>query len=64
MARIPDTTFLHLKEWIDAILGGGKPSCDIKEGIEEAISAHLVTQAYRLQNKTFWDKEKKEIVTA
>lgn len=64
MARIPDTTFLHIKEWIDAIRGTGKPSCDIKEGVEEAISAHMGTQAYRLQNKVFWDQEKKKIVTA
>jgi predicted dehydrogenase len=62
--RRVDTTFLHIKEWIDAIRGSGKPSCDIKEGVEEAISAHLGTQAYRLEKKTFWDKDKKEIVTA
>jgi predicted dehydrogenase len=57
-----DTTFLHLKEWLDAVRGIGKPSCDIQEGVEEAISAHMGTQAYRLEKKVFWDKDKKEIV--
>ena len=62
--RRVDTTFLHIREWMDAIRGQGKTSCDIKAGVEEAISAHMGTQAYRLQTKVFWDKDKKEIVTA
>jgi predicted dehydrogenase len=62
--RRVDTTFLHIKEWIDAIRGQGHPSCDIQAGVEEAISAHMGTQAYRLQTKVFWDKDKKEIVRA
>jgi predicted dehydrogenase len=62
--RRVDTTFLHIKEWIDAIRGQGKTSCDIKAGVEEAISAHMGTQAYRRQTKVFWDKDRKEIVSA
>ncbi len=62
--RRVDTTFLHIREWIEAIRGSGTPSCDIKEGVEEAISAHMGTEAYRLERKTFWDKDKKQIVTA
>ena len=62
--RRVDTTFLHIREWIDAIRGSGTPSCDIKEGVEEAISAHMGTEAYRLEKKTFWDSDKKVIVTA
>jgi predicted dehydrogenase len=62
--RRVDTTFLHIREWLEAIRGSGETSCDIKAGVEEAISAHMGTQAYRLQNKVFWDKDKKEIVTA
>ncbi len=62
--RRVDTTFLHIKEWVDAIRGAGKTSCDIKAGVEEAIAAHMGTQAYRLETKVFWDKDKKEIVTA
>ncbi|MFO7922241.1 MAG: Gfo/Idh/MocA family oxidoreductase [Bacteroidales bacterium] len=62
--RRVDTTFLHIKEWTDAIRGNGRTSCDIKAGVEEAISAHLGTRAYRLQTKVFWDKDKGEIVKA
>jgi predicted dehydrogenase len=62
--RRVDTTFLHIKEWLDAIRGSGQPSCDIREGVEEAISAHMGTTAYRLGTKVFWDKDKKDIVRA
>lgn len=61
--RRVDTTFLHMKEWIDAIRGVGHPSCDIQQGVEEALAAHMGTQAYRLQTKVYWDKDKKDIVT-
>ncbi len=62
--RRVDTTFLHIKEWLDAVRGAGETSCDIRAGVEEALAAHMGTQAYRLQTKVFWDKDKKDIVTA
>ncbi len=60
--RQVDTTHLHLKEWINAIRYGSKVSCGIKEGVEEAITAHMGTTAYRKNKKVFWDADKKQIV--
>ena len=63
-----DTTHLHVKEWIEAIresLDTGKtilPSCNIDQGFEEAITAHMATIAYREDRKVFWDADKEEIV--
>jgi len=48
-----DTTFLHIKEWIDCIretIHEGKPiqpSCNIDEGFDETIAAHMATLAYK-----------------
>jgi predicted dehydrogenase len=63
-----DTTHLHIKEWIDCIresMAQNKliqPSCNIDQGFEEAISAHMATIAYRENRKVFWDAEKEKVV--
>lgn len=57
-----NTTFLHLKEWIDCIRSGEKTSCGIDEGFEEAITAHMGTRAYLEGRTMYWDKDKEEIV--
>ena len=63
-----DTTHLHVKEWIDAIretLDTGKtvkPSCNIEQGFEEAISAHMATIAYRENRKVYWDAENEKVI--
>jgi len=57
-----DTTFLHVKEWLDSIRSGTQPGCDIDKGFEEAITAHMSAISYRENRKVFWDKDKKTIV--
>jgi len=57
-----DSTFLHLREWLSCVRNGGKPSCGIQEGFEEAISAHMGGLAYKLGRRIHWDKDKQEIV--
>ncbi len=57
-----DTTFLHMKEWINCIHAGIQPSCNIDQGFEEAITAHMATIALREGKKVHWDREKQEIV--
>jgi predicted dehydrogenase len=57
-----DTSFLHIKEWLDCIRGGGEPSCNIDQGFEEAITAHMGTIAYLENRKVYWDAERREIV--
>lgn len=57
-----DSTFLHLREWVNCIRNGGKPSCGIKEGFEEAISAHMAGLAYKLGKRIDWNPVTEEIV--
>lgn len=57
-----NTTFLHLKEWIDCIRNGKQPSCGIDQGFEEAITAHMGTRAYLEGRTMYWDKDK-ELIT-
>ncbi|MFV0392532.1 MAG: Gfo/Idh/MocA family protein [Paludibacteraceae bacterium] len=57
-----NTTFLHLKEWINCIRTGEKPSCGIEQGFEEAITAHMGTRAYLEGRTMYWDTDKEEIV--
>ena len=53
-----DSTFLHMREWLSVIYNGGKVSCGIKEGFEEAISAHMAGLAWKLGRRIEWDLEK------
>ncbi|MFP4548870.1 MAG: Gfo/Idh/MocA family protein [Fidelibacterota bacterium] len=53
-----DTTFLHMKEWLDAIRTGSQTSCNIDRGFEEAVTAHMATISYRKGKKVFWDRDK------
>jgi predicted dehydrogenase len=57
-----DPTYLHLREWLSCIRNGGKPSCGIDEGFEEAIVAHMGGLSYKLGRRIDWDPEKEEIV--
>ena len=58
-----DTTFLHMREWIECIRDTSKiPSCGIDAAFEEAITAHMGTRAYLEGRTMYWDKEKEEIV--
>jgi predicted dehydrogenase len=57
-----DTTFLHMREWINCIRAGIQPSCNIDQGFEEAITAHMATIALREGRKVCWDKDKQQIV--
>jgi predicted dehydrogenase len=57
-----DTTYLHIREWVDCIRSGLKPSCDIDAAFEEAIAAHMGTRAFLEGRTMYWDKEKEEIV--
>lgn len=57
-----DSTFLHLREWLSCIRNGGKPSCSIQEGFEEAISAHMAGLSYKLGRKIKWDSSTQRII--
>ena len=58
-----DTTFLHIREWLECIRDRNrKPSCDIDAAFEEAITAHMGTRAYLEGRTMYWDRDKEEIV--
>jgi len=57
-----DTTHLHIREWVNCIRAGVQPSCNIDQGFEEAISAHMATMALREGRRIYWDAEKQVIV--
>ncbi|MEN9920049.1 MAG: hypothetical protein RL662_2485 [Bacteroidota bacterium] len=58
-----NTTFLHMREWLECIRNRNlKPSCDIDAAFEEAITAHMGTRAYLEGRTMYWDKDKQEIV--
>ncbi len=60
-----DTTFLHLREWLECIRNRNlKPSCGIDAAFEEAITAHMGTRAYLEGRTMYWDKDKELIVKA
>ncbi|MFN8255035.1 MAG: Gfo/Idh/MocA family oxidoreductase [Bacteroidales bacterium] len=60
--KILDTTYLHLKEWIDAIRGHCEPSCTIDRGFEEAVTVILSNLSLEHKKTVKWDTEKEEPV--
>ncbi len=57
-----DTTHLHIKEWLDGIRSKTQPSCNIDQGFQEAITAHMSTISLKENRRVFWDAEKEKIV--
>lgn len=56
-----DSTFLHLREWLSSIKNGGKVSCGINEGFDEAISAHMAGISWKLGRRIDWDTANQQI---
>jgi hypothetical protein len=57
-----DTTHLHISEWIEAIRGNGNTSCNIEQGFEEAITAHMGTIAYKEGRRVEWEAVNEKII--
>lgn len=57
-----DSTHLHMREWLSCIRNGGKPSCGIEEGFQEAIAAHMGTLSLKTGRRVEWDPMAKKIV--
>ena len=60
--RIMDVTFLHMKEWIDAIRGQGKPSCGVDKGFEESVTFNLANLSYLHKKPVRWDGENEKVI--
>ena len=57
-----DVTFLHMKEWIDAIRGQGKPSCGVDKGFEESVTFNLANLSYLHKKPVRWDGENEKVI--
>ncbi|MCB0565181.1 MAG: Gfo/Idh/MocA family oxidoreductase [Phaeodactylibacter sp.] len=57
-----DSALLHLKEWLGAIRHGTPVSCGIKEGFEEAMSAHMGGLSWKIGRRIEWDATRQEII--
>ena len=53
--KVIDASFLHVKEWIDAIRNQTTTSCNIDEGFDEAVTFNLANLAYANNKQVFWD---------
>lgn len=60
--KVIDATFLHLKEWFNAIRTGAKTSCNIDIGFEEAVTFNLANLAYRYKKTVAWDKANEKAI--
>lgn len=60
--KVIDATFLHLKEWVDAIRGHGKTSCNIDVGFEEAVTFNLANLAYTHKKPVTWDRQNEKAI--
>lgn len=60
--KMVHATFLHLKEWIDAIRGHGKPSCPVDIGFQEAVTFNLANLAFLHKKTVWWDKENEKVI--
>ena len=59
--RAVDVTHLHVKEWVNSIRTGRKPSCGIDQGFEEAVSCIMATLATKTGRRVEWDHENEEM---
>jgi predicted dehydrogenase len=60
--RSVDTTYLHIKEWIDCIRSGGTPSCNIERAFEEGVTCLMAHKSYVEKRRVEWDPINKRIV--
>ncbi|WP_299550604.1 Gfo/Idh/MocA family oxidoreductase [Seonamhaeicola sp.] len=59
---IVDSTYLHVKEWIDAIRYGTKVSCDIQAGFEESVTFIMGNLAYQNGKRVDWDETEEKVI--
>ena len=60
--RRVDITYLHVKDWLDAIRNGGEPLCNVEQGFQEAITCHMATRSFLEGRKVEWDPIERRIV--
>lgn len=59
-----DSTNLHMKEWLNAIRSNDAKllSCDVQEGFEEAMTAHMAGLSLKIGRRIEWDHATEKII--
>ena len=57
-----DTTYLHIKEWLDCIRNGGVTSANIERAFEEGITCVMATKSYLEKRRVEWDPISRKII--
>ena len=57
-----DTTYLHIKEWINCIRNGDETSCNIDRAVEEAVTCAMANLSYAEGRKVEWDPINKKVI--
>jgi predicted dehydrogenase len=57
-----DCTYLHLKEWLNAIRSGTQPSCNVDRGFEETVTFNMANISYLEKRLVEWDAEHEKII--
>ncbi len=60
--KILDTTYLHVREWIDAIRGNAAVSCNIDRGFEEAVTFILANISLKERKIVGWDAAQEKAI--
>lgn len=60
--RQVDTTYLHIREWLDCIRNGGVTTANIECAFEEGITCVMAIQSYLEKRRVEWDPVNKKIV--
>ncbi len=61
--RMVSTSYLHLKNWIDHIRDNNTDTiCNIDDGFQEAITAHMATYSYLKGTRVRWDAENERVL--
>ena len=57
-----DPSHLHVKDWLDAIRGGGQPKCNVDVALEEAGTCAMATESYLTGRRVEWDPINRKLI--
>lgn len=57
-----DCTFLHMKDWLNAIPTGKQPSCNVDRGFEETTTFRMANISYLEKWVIKWDVDNEKII--
>lgn len=60
--RKVNTAYLHLRDWLDAVRGKGRPACPVDVAVDEAVTAHMGTLSMRWGCRVRWDRSARRVV--